>query len=149
VEERLEKEADKKEGVQLLRTHPGIGLLTSLALVHTLGEVRRFGRKEEVVAFVGLDPLEKSSGEKKRIGSISKHGRGSFGTCSPRRPTPVATKRSDISIYKLAAEEAAPKQKWQRPGGSSSTVTSCFVMVSATRNSFGGAKLVCARCQES
>ncbi|MFN0141018.1 MAG: transposase [Pyrinomonadaceae bacterium] len=31
-------------------------------------------RKEEVVAFVGLDPLEKRSGEKRRIGSISKHG---------------------------------------------------------------------------
>ncbi len=27
-----------------------------------------------MVAFVGLDPLEKSSGEKRRIGSISKHG---------------------------------------------------------------------------
>ncbi len=26
------------------------------------------------MAFVGLDPLEKSSGEKRRIGSISKHG---------------------------------------------------------------------------
>ncbi|HEX6187606.1 MAG TPA: transposase, partial [Pyrinomonadaceae bacterium] len=36
--------------------------------------VRRFRRKEEVVAFVGLDPLEKSSGQKKRIGQISKHG---------------------------------------------------------------------------
>jgi transposase len=74
LETKLEEEADKDERVKLLRTHPGVGPLTSLGLVHTLGDVRRFRRKEEVVAFVGLDPLEKSSGEKKRIGSISKHG---------------------------------------------------------------------------
>lgn len=74
TEAKLEQEADKEERIQLIRTHPGIGPLTSLALVHTLGDVRRFRRKEEVVSFVGLDPLEKSSGEKRRMGSISKHG---------------------------------------------------------------------------
>jgi transposase len=71
---KLEEEADKEERIKLIRTHPGVGPLTSLALIHTLGDVRRFRRKEEVVAFVGLDPLEKSSGEKKRMGQISKHG---------------------------------------------------------------------------
>jgi transposase len=74
LEAKLEKEAERDEGAQLLMTHPGIATITSLALVHTLGDVRRFRRKEEVVAFVGLDPLEKSSGEKKRMGQISKRG---------------------------------------------------------------------------
>ena len=74
LEAKLEEEADKEEKIRLVRTHPGIGPLTSLALIHTLGDVRRFRRKEEVVAFVGLDPLEKSSGEKKRMGQISKRG---------------------------------------------------------------------------
>ena len=74
VEARLEEEANKEERAQLLMTHPGIGLINAMALVHTLGDVRRFRRKEEVVAFVGLDPLEKSSGETRRIGSISKRG---------------------------------------------------------------------------
>lgn len=74
LEARLEEEVDKDSRVKLLLTHPGIGVINALALVHTLGDVRRFRRKEEVVAFVGLDPLEKSSGEKKRMGQISKHG---------------------------------------------------------------------------
>lgn len=74
LEVRLAKLASADERVRLLMTHPGVGLINALALVHTLGEVRRFRRKEEVVAFVGLDPLEKSSGQKKRIGQISKHG---------------------------------------------------------------------------
>jgi len=74
TEAKLEEKADKQKTIELLRTHPGIGPITSLALVHTLGDVRRFRRKEEVVSFVGLDPLEKSSGETRRMGSISKHG---------------------------------------------------------------------------
>lgn len=74
VEERLTALAEDDDRAKLLMTHPGIGLINALALVHTLGDVRRFRRKEEVVAFVGLDPLEKSSGEKKRMGQISKHG---------------------------------------------------------------------------
>jgi len=74
TEAKLEERANNQRAIELLRTHPGIGPITSLALVHTLGDVRRFRRKEEVVSFVGLDPLEKSSGEKRRMGSISKHG---------------------------------------------------------------------------
>ncbi|MFA9263009.1 MAG: IS110 family transposase [Undibacterium sp.] len=74
TEAKLEERAFNQRAIELLRTHPGIGPITSMALVHTLGDVRRFRRKEEVVSFVGLDPLEKSSGEKRRMGSISKHG---------------------------------------------------------------------------
>lgn len=74
IEAELEKAAEGDKQVMLLRTHSGIGLLTATALVHTIGDVKRFRRKEEVVAFVGLDPLEHSSGERKRIGRISKHG---------------------------------------------------------------------------
>jgi transposase len=74
VEARLAPLAEQDERARLLMTHPGVGVINALALVHTLGDVRRFRRKEEVVAFVGLDPLEKSSGEKKRMGQISKHG---------------------------------------------------------------------------
>lgn len=74
VETRLDEEVERDDKAKLLMTHPGIGVINALALVHTLGDVRRFRRKEEVVAFVGLDPLEKSSGETRRMGSISKRG---------------------------------------------------------------------------
>jgi len=74
LESRLEQLSEADERARLLMTHPGIGVINALALVHTLGEVRRFRREEEVIAFVGLDPLEKSSGWTKRIGQISKHG---------------------------------------------------------------------------
>ena len=57
-----------------LRTHPGIGLLTSLCLVHTLQPVSRFRNTRKVAAYAGFDPLERSSGERKCFLGISKAG---------------------------------------------------------------------------
>jgi transposase len=76
VEKGLELIASSDERVRLVRTHPGVGLLTGLALVHTLCPVSRFpnSRKVTVTAYVGLEPRGYSSGEKQRLGSISKAG---------------------------------------------------------------------------
>jgi transposase len=57
-----------------LRTHPGIGLLTSLCLVHSLEPVSRFANTRKVTAYAGLDPLERSSAERQRFLGISKAG---------------------------------------------------------------------------
>jgi transposase len=55
-----------------LWTHPGIGLLTGLALVHTLCPVDRFANSRKVTAYVGLEPRDYSSGERKRwVGRLS------------------------------------------------------------------------------
>lgn len=56
------------------RTHVGVGLLTSLCLVHTLGDVGRFASTRKVTAYVGLDVTEHSSAERKVYGGISKAG---------------------------------------------------------------------------
>lgn len=74
VEERLRDLACGNEEAKRLMTHSGIGVQTALAVTATLGDVSRFHNMRQVSAFVGLDPLNKSSGEKKRIGSISKRG---------------------------------------------------------------------------
>lgn len=74
VETELEAVAEADERVQLVRTHPGIGLLTGLALVHTLSPVSRFANSRKVAAYVGLEPREYSSGERQQFGGISKAG---------------------------------------------------------------------------
>jgi len=64
---------DKK--VRLLLTQTGVGYLTALATVHTLGDVSRFTRvAKQVIGFAGFDPLESSSAGKVRFGRISKAG---------------------------------------------------------------------------
>jgi len=74
IERELKPIAEKEPRVARLMTQPGIGLLTGLVLVHTLGPIDRFANARKVTAYIGLDPVEDSSGDRKRIGSISKQG---------------------------------------------------------------------------
>src|SRR5438552_6460614 len=69
-----EKEAAKQPLVQLLMTHPGVGPILGLATVLTLGTVQRFERSKNATSYVGLIPSEDSSGERRRLGGISKQG---------------------------------------------------------------------------
>jgi transposase len=69
------KEQGKDDvGLQRLRTHPGIGLLTSLCLLHTLQPVSRFRNARKVTAYAGFDPVERSSAERQHFLGISKAG---------------------------------------------------------------------------
>ena len=74
VEQWLQTQAKSDARVQRLQTHPGVGLLTSLCLVHTLGDLSRFSSTRKVAAYVGFDPMEDSSAERKVYGGISKAG---------------------------------------------------------------------------
>jgi transposase len=66
--------AEKNEKAQLLMTQPGVGPITSLAFVLTIGDVNRFPRGKQVASYLGLIPREYSSGGHQRLGSISKQG---------------------------------------------------------------------------
>lgn len=74
IESELEKVAAADPRVVRLRTHPGIGLLTGLALVHTLEPAHRFSTSRKVTAFSGFEPIEESSDDKVRWRGISKAG---------------------------------------------------------------------------
>jgi transposase len=71
----LEKKAEVDKAAQLLMTQKGVGYLTALVTVHTLGDISRFRRvSKQTVSFAGLDPVECSSAGRTRFGSISKAG---------------------------------------------------------------------------
>jgi len=70
----VEKAAWAHDQVRLLMTHPGVGEITALAYVLTIGEVSRFGRGKQVASYLGLIPSEHSSSGKQRLGAISKQG---------------------------------------------------------------------------
>src|SRR5688572_6694222 len=57
-----------------LRTHPGIGLLTSLCILHTLQPVSRFRNTRKVAAYAGFDPVERSSAERQHFLGVSEDG---------------------------------------------------------------------------
>lgn len=67
--------AEKNGSVQLLQTQMGVGYLTALVTVHTLGDVTRFEKiSKAIVSFAGLDPREMSSAGRVRFGAITKAG---------------------------------------------------------------------------
>jgi len=68
--------AQKNEKARLLMTQPGVGLITSMAFVLTMGDVSRFPRGKQVASYLGLIPREYSSGGHQRFGPISKQGNG-------------------------------------------------------------------------
>jgi transposase len=70
--------AEKNEKARLLMTQPGVGPVTSLAFVLTIGDVSRFQRGKQVASYLGLIPREYSSGGHQRLGPISKQGNTSL-----------------------------------------------------------------------
>jgi transposase len=60
--------------VALLTTAPGVGPITACALVATIDDITRFGSAHEFEAYLGVVPGERSSGEKRRVGRITKAG---------------------------------------------------------------------------
>jgi transposase len=60
--------------VALLMTAPGIGPVTASAVVATADDITRFDSAHRFEAYLGLVPSELSSGEKRRIGHITKAG---------------------------------------------------------------------------
>jgi transposase len=70
----VEKEAERRPAALQLMKEPGVGPVTALAFVLTMGPISRFQRSKQVVSYLGLNPSEESSGGKQRLGSISKQG---------------------------------------------------------------------------
>ena len=74
VERELAALARQSEACQALASVPGIGLLTSTAMVAAVADPRSFGSARHYASFFGLTPREHSSGEHRYLGRISKRG---------------------------------------------------------------------------
>ena len=70
----IEQEAEKFLEARRLMTHPGVGPLTALAFVLIIGRAERFQCGKQIAAYLGLVPLEDSSGNRRRLGHITKQG---------------------------------------------------------------------------
>ena len=70
----IEQEVEKCPAAQRLGTHPGLGSLTALAFVLIIGRADRFQCGKQVASYLGPVPLEDSSGNRRRLGHITKQG---------------------------------------------------------------------------
>jgi len=70
----VEEEVKRRPEAGKLMTHPGVGPVTALAMVLTLGPAERFAGARQVASYLGLIPSEHSSGGRQQLGRITKQG---------------------------------------------------------------------------
>ena len=74
LDQAAQQAAEQDPQARLLLSQPGVGPITALAFVLTIGDVTRFPRGKQVASYLGLIPREHSSGGRQRLGAISKQG---------------------------------------------------------------------------
>jgi len=74
LEKKIFSVSRRDERVRLLMTIPGIGPVSASAIVATVGTPDQFKSGREFAAWIGLTPLNKSSGGKQQLGRITKMG---------------------------------------------------------------------------
>jgi transposase len=70
----LQTQAQASEAAQRLMQIRGIGPLTAVAIVATVGNARDFASGRQFAAWVGLTPRQHSTGGKPRLGHITRRG---------------------------------------------------------------------------
>lgn len=74
IDKRIEKLAKDDEDVKLLKSIPGVGIITAYTFKAYIGNPLRFKNSKAVGAYFGLTPRQYSSGETTQQGRISKCG---------------------------------------------------------------------------
>jgi transposase len=74
VERELEQVIREEPTLEALQTIPGVGVLTATAMYAAVGNVNQFKSGRHLASWVGLTPRESSSGNRRRLGRISKQG---------------------------------------------------------------------------
>ena len=64
VEKTIEERYGTDEETKLMRTVPGIGLVTASVIKAEIGDITRFSSSKDLAAYVGLTPITYQSGEK-------------------------------------------------------------------------------------
>ena len=70
----MQQAAEENAEARGLMQQRGVGPITALAFVLTIGDVTRFRRSKQVASYLGLIPREHSSGGRQKLGAISKQG---------------------------------------------------------------------------
>jgi transposase len=109
----LKQQSHADQRISRLRTHPGVGLLTALCVVHSLAPVSRFANTRKVTAYAGLDPVERSSAERQRFLGISKAGSRVLRFLLVEAAHTAIRKDAELGRFyqRLAARHGRPKAK--------------------------------------
>jgi transposase len=97
----------------------GIDTLSAVGLCAEVGDFERFRRPGELMSYLGLVPSEHSSGERRRLGAITRRARVTPAGCSSRPPGTTAQARGRAASSP-SARRASPSTWSRSPGRPSS-----------------------------
>lgn len=98
----LAETAQYQDRMKILRSTPGIGLISAMEYLLELQDMKRFRRGNQLAAYVGLTPSQYSSGEHVRMGRITAIGKNDL------RGTLVEV------AWRLIAKDPAMREKYER-----------------------------------
>jgi transposase len=76
IDKKLVEQANNENKLDsIYQSVPGIGPLSARILANELGDMKQFSNEKKLFSYTGLTPREYSSGDKKRLGSISRQGK--------------------------------------------------------------------------
>ena len=99
----IARRAREDEDVRRLQTIPGIGPITATALIALAPNAAAFAKGRDFAAWLGLTPLQRSTGGKQRIGATSKMGERTL-----RRLLIIGAS----AVVRHAARRGAPEGSW-------------------------------------
>jgi transposase len=74
LDQQVDAQAHERPQARRLMTHPGVGPVTALATEVFLGDPSRFTDAKALASYVGMIPSEYSSGDRQRLGKLTKQG---------------------------------------------------------------------------
>lgn len=109
AERSLKELTQNDQRVHLLQQVPGIGIMTSTAMVASVGNPHRFSNGRKLASWLGLTPLERSSGNRRRLGKISKRGDCYLRMLLTHGARSVLTR---AKLLNRTGEQLTPLQQW-------------------------------------
>jgi len=103
LDRQLTQRARRDPRVARLETMPGVGPVSAQTLVAAVDTIERFGSAKKLVAYAGLAPSVRASGERVEYGRITKQGRSEI------RAVWVQAAHAVLAVK---AAGAAPLQRW-------------------------------------
>jgi transposase len=103
LEKVLRREAQRGADTSRLQTMPGIGPITAMAIETFAPPMQTFKRGRDFAAWLGLVPVQHSTGGKQRLGRTSKMGQRDI-----RRLLIVGA----MSVIRWASRRGAPEGSW-------------------------------------
>jgi len=105
--------------VDALQAMRGIALINAVVLVTEVGDFARFSNPRQLMAYFGLVPGKRSSGETVRRGGITKTGNTHAGralvegACGPRRPRRTSEQPSTPQDSKAQIPSRRSSKPWR------------------------------------